>query len=39
MYLTRPEPAKKVASDFFFILKMRKNPQDFGSQNDRDRPD
>ena len=39
MYLTRPERAKNilqndVASDFVFILKMTKNPRNFGSQNE-----
>ena len=37
MYLTRLERAKnilqnEVASDFVFILKMRKNPLNFGSK-------
>ena len=40
MYLIGPERAKnifenEVASDFVFILKMRKNPQNFGSQTCR----
>ena len=44
IYLIRPKRAKnilqnEVASDFVFILKMRKNPRNFCSQNDRDRPD
>ena len=40
IYLTEPERAKniilqnEVASDFVFILKMRKNPRNFGSQNE-----